>query len=122
MDSASDVTQVTAAQRDLLDEYAERIRAYAKRTVADLIGIGEYLVKAKEQCSHGDWLAWLDREFKWSDRHALNLMRLYELSLSNPKHVSDLNIPVAGLYLLAAPSTPPEAVIPSPPRRKPASG
>jgi hypothetical protein len=25
------------------------------------------------------WLPWLQREFGWTDRHALNYMRVYEL-------------------------------------------
>jgi hypothetical protein len=40
---------------------------------------------------------------------ALNYMRVYELSLKS-ENFSDLRISVSGLYLLAAPSTPPEAV------------
>jgi hypothetical protein len=45
----------------------------------------------------------------WTDRHALKCMQVYEVSLKS-ENFSDLGIPVSGLYLLAAPSTPPEAV------------
>jgi hypothetical protein len=76
--------------------------------VRDVIAIGERLANAKKLCGHGEWLNWLHREFEWTDRHARNFMRTYELSLKS-ENLSDLNIPVSGLYLLAAPSTPPEA-------------
>ena len=42
-------------------------------------------------------------------RAAANYMRAYELSLKS-ENFSDLRIPVSALYLLAAPSTPSEAV------------
>ena len=99
---------VPQAQQAALDAHAEAIRGFGRRVVRDLIEIGEHLVQAKELCSHGEWLAWLGREFEWTDRHARNLMRAYELSLKS-EHLSDLNIPISGLYLLAAPSTPMQA-------------
>jgi hypothetical protein len=52
-------------------------------------------------------LPWLEREFEWTDRHALNFMRVYELT-GKSENFSDLSLPVSGLYLLAAPSTPDE--------------
>lgn len=54
-----------------------------------------------------DTRAWLDREFGWSESTALRYMQTYELGKSVT--VTDLDLPLRGLYLLAAPSTPAEA-------------
>jgi Protein of unknown function (DUF3102) len=89
-------------------EHAEKIRCLGKRVVADVIEIGRRLTECKKLLGHGNWGAWLDREFGWSDRQALNFMRVYELAESKSENFSDLHLPVSVLYLLAAPSTPPE--------------
>ena len=89
-----------------LAENAEEIRNLGKRAAGDVIEIGRRLTEMKELCGRGNWL---QREFGWTDRHALNYMRVYGLSLKS-ENFSDLRISVSGLYLLAAPSTPPEAV------------
>jgi hypothetical protein len=90
-----------------LAEHAAAIRRLGKRVVADVIEIGRRLSKCKDICGHGNWLPWLDREFEWTEQTALNYMRLAELNKSKP--VLDWDLPVKALYLLAAPSTPPEA-------------
>jgi DUF3102 family protein len=91
-----------------LAEHADAIRALGKQTVANIIEIGCRLTDAKNIAGHGNWLPWLDREFGWKEQTARNFMRAYELSLKSPKF-ADLALPLSGLYLLAAPSTPPEA-------------
>jgi hypothetical protein len=100
----------TAKERErVLAENAEEIRALGKRAAGDVMEIGRRLTEMKKVCGHGNWLPWLQREFGWTNRHALNYIRVYELSLKS-ENFSNLGIPVSGLYLLAAPSTPPEAV------------
>jgi hypothetical protein len=96
------------ARQASLDAHAEAMRGLGRHVVRDVVEIGERLAQAKELCSHGEWLTWLRDEFEWTDRHARNLINTYELSLKS-ENISDLNIPVAGLYLLAAPSTPVQA-------------
>jgi hypothetical protein len=49
-------------------------------------------------------LPWLEREFGWTDDTALNFMRVANLAES--RNFRDLNVPISGLCLLAAPSTP----------------
>jgi N6-adenosine-specific RNA methylase IME4 len=66
--------------------------------------IGKHLTEAKRICGHGNWASWLETNFGWTDRTARNLMQVYETFKSET--VSDLNLPIASLYLLAAPSTP----------------
>ncbi len=87
-----------------LADHAEAIRALGKQMIAGTIEIGRRLIEAKVICGHGNWLPWLDREFGWKENTARNFMRVAELAKS--AKFEDLNVPVSGLYLLAAPSTP----------------
>jgi len=99
------VARNVAAQ---LTEHTEAIRALLRRTHENAVEMGKQLTQAKELISHGDWLNWLDREFKWTERTARHLMHVYEMAARHGENFSDLNIPLSGLYLLAAPSTPVE--------------
>ena len=92
----------------ILAQNAEVIRALGKRVIGDIIEIGRRLTEAKQVAGHGNWLPWLDREFGWTEQTALNFMRVHELA-SKSKKFLDLSLPVSGLYMLAAPSTPEEA-------------
>jgi hypothetical protein len=96
-----------ASPDPVLAEHVSAIRTLGRRTVENVIEIGRRLTECKKLVGHGNWLPWLEREFGWSDRTALNFMRVAELSKSET--VSNLNLPVKALYLLAAPSTPDEA-------------
>jgi hypothetical protein len=91
-----------------LAEHAAEIRRLGKRVVGDVIEIGRRLAECKRICGHGNWLPWLDREFKWDERTARNFMSVHEMALKS-ENFSDLDLPISGLYLLAAPSTPAEA-------------
>src|SRR5262245_32482560 len=96
--------QAPACQIDdaILVEHADAIRNLGKQTIDSIIEIGRHLTEAKAILGHGNWLPWLDREFGWSDRTALNFMRVHALALKS-ETVSDLDLPVRALYLLAAP-------------------
>jgi hypothetical protein len=88
-----------------LARHAAEIRRRGKQVMADVIEIGRLLVESKELVGHGNWLSWLEREFQWTDDTALNYMRVHELVKN--RNFRDLShIPLSGLYLLAAPSTP----------------
>jgi Protein of unknown function (DUF3102) len=89
----------------VLAEHAAAIKALGKRVVSDLIEIGRRLTEVKQIVGHGNWLPWLDREFGWKESTALRYMRLHELA-SKSANLTDLDVPISGLYLLAAPSTP----------------
>src|ERR1700730_4793538 len=95
------------SNEQLLELLASTINALRKRVSGDVIEIGQRLVD-KALAGHGNWLPWLEREFGWTDDTALNYMRVYE-KFKN-RNFRDLDLPVSSLYLLAAPSTPPEAV------------
>ena len=97
---------VVAGQADpVLAEHVAEIRRLGKRVVGDVVEIGRRLTECKEIVGHGRWLGWLNAEFGWSDRTALNFMRVYAMATKS-ENFSDLNLPVSALYLLAAPSTP----------------
>jgi hypothetical protein len=94
-----------------LAEHARAIRQLGRRVVADVIEVGKRLAEAKELLGHGNWLPWLQREFQWSASTAENYIRLYNLSakFATVVNLPDLQLDLRSLYLLAAPSTPPEA-------------
>jgi hypothetical protein len=91
-----------------LAAHAAVIRNLGKRVVRDVIEIGRRLAECKQLIGHGGWLLWLEREFRWSEQTARNYIALHELAAKSPT-VVDLDLPMRGLYLLAAPSTPEEA-------------
>ena len=92
-----------------LAEHAEVIRALGKRAVHDIIEIGRRLIEAKAICGHGNWLTWLEHEFGWTDKTAQNFMSVANAA-GKFENFSNLNLPISGLYLLAAPSTPAEVI------------
>jgi hypothetical protein len=106
-DAAAPMTPLQA--QEILNEHADAIRACARRTVHDIIEIGRHLAEAKKMVGHGNFLPWIEREFAWSEDTAERLIAVYALQRQIP-HVAELSLPFSGLYLLAAPSTPPEAV------------
>jgi hypothetical protein len=90
-----------------LTKHVTEIRKLAGTTISNIVEIGRRLTECKKLVGHGNWLTWLEREFGWSESSALRFMRVYELGKSVT--VTDLNLSVATLYLLAAPSTPEKA-------------
>ena len=88
-----------------LAEHAEAIRVLGRQTVANVIEIGRRLTEAKALAGHGGWLPWLEREFGWTDKTAERFMSI----ASKSDKLSNLDVPISGLYLLAAPSTPDSA-------------
>lgn len=93
----------------VLAEHAAVIRALGKRVVADIIEIGRRLTDAKRIAGHGNWLPWLEREFGWTEMTAQRFMQVHDNLALKSNKLLDLELPISGLYLLAAPSTPDEA-------------
>jgi Protein of unknown function (DUF3102) len=88
-----------------LAEHAKKIRGLGKRVVGDVIEIGALLTECKRIAGHGSWLPWLKREFGWTDKTAERFMSVHTLA-GKFDNLSNLELPLSGLYLLAAPSTP----------------
>lgn len=91
-----------AAAQVELSEHANAIRSIGPRVVADVIEIGRRLELCKNHLRHGLWAKWLEREFGWSHRTADNFINISKLAKS--EKISNLNLPLSGLYLLARPS------------------
>src|SRR5260370_7268210 len=85
--------------------------------------VGRRLTACKVQCGHGKWLPWLQREFgSTSESTALRYMQAHEAFGLNPSRVTDLELPMRSLYLLAAPSTPEETPPPTQDHARPDLG
>lgn len=61
-----------------LDERANRIRSLQADVQRGIIEIGNELLAAKKEVGHGNWSAWLETEFSWSDRTARRFMAVAE--------------------------------------------
>ncbi len=107
MPNNSNKQPTSSATETILAQHADAIRARGKRVIGDIIEIGRRLTEAKKIAGHGKWSPWLDREFGWTDDTALNFMRCHEMAKN--RNFRDLSLPISGLYLLAAPSTPDKA-------------
>jgi hypothetical protein len=99
-----------------LDELAERINAEHHQAENALrAGLqhaknaGDLLIEAKKQCKHGDWLLWLKKHVRFSERVAQGYMRVSrkwgELE-AKAKRVSDLPYRDALALLADEPSAP----------------
>jgi hypothetical protein len=94
----------------ILVEHAAEIRRLGKRVKEDVVAIGRHLVEARDHAGHGVWLEWLKTEFDWSDQTAYRFMHVYEAQQKSEFHkLWNSDLPLSGLYALAAPNTPPEA-------------
>ena len=108
--SCEPVRELAKHQLELLDIHVAEINRLGRRMISDAIEIGRRLHACKGMVGHGNWGRWLKEEFDWSEQAALNFIRVYEMAKTKSKNFVDLNVPLSALYLLAAPSTPAEAV------------
>lgn len=88
---------------------AERIRQRLKKTLEDIIEVGNDLLAVKATLPHGQFGRWLRAEFGWSERMGQNFMRVAERFGPKTEIIADLGIQPTAAYLLAAPSIPDEA-------------
>jgi hypothetical protein len=99
--------QLETKLADNVRNAADRIRERIKKTVEDIIEVGNDLLAVKEALPHGQFLPWLKAEFGWSERSAQNFMGVAEKFKS--AKIADLPTQPSAAYLLAAPSLPDEA-------------
>jgi hypothetical protein len=88
---------------------ASRIRDKVKKTIEDIIDVGNDLAAAKAALHHGEFGQWLKAEFGWGERTAQNFMSVADRFGSKSEIVADLSIQPTAAYILAAPSVPDEA-------------
>jgi hypothetical protein len=105
--------QVEANRREaFLAEKADAIRSLAKNVVRDVIKIGRHLSEAKGKFGRGDnpeFLTWTNEALGWSKSSVYNFINVYDL-VQGGNFPNFGNFDLSSLYLLAAPSTPPEVI------------
>jgi protein gp37 len=89
---------------DLVWQYTAEIKRLVSRTAHDVVRIGELLIAVKQELKHGQWLDWLQREFRWSQPTASRFMTVANRFKSFT--VNNLPIEPGALYMLAAKNTP----------------
>jgi hypothetical protein len=73
-----DYTPLAAKTANKVKEAADRIRQTVKRTIDDIITVGNDLLEVKEVLPHGQFTPWLRAEFGWTERTARNFMAVAE--------------------------------------------
>lgn len=101
-------TNIDSEVSTFIQERTTEIKALVNRSARDIIEIGEKLIQVKEKLAHGQFGSWLKTEFKWDERTARNFMTVADKFKS--ENFADLDFAPSALYLLAAPSTPEEAL------------
>jgi len=76
------------------------------RTAQDIVEIGRELIAVKDRVGHGNFLPWIEREFRMSEDTAARFMNVARNTATQISHGAEF--PPAVLYALAAPSTPEE--------------
>ncbi len=89
---------------------AARIREKVKRSIENIIEVGQDLLEVKQALPHGQFGLWLEAEFGWAERTARNFMVVAERFGAKSARIADLQIDATAAYLLAAPSVPEQAV------------
>jgi hypothetical protein len=103
-----DYNTVAEAYRETVRRAALVIKPRLKRAAEDIFVIGKELNATKTLLPHGEYTRWLDVEFGLSDRMAQRFVNVYE-RLGIKSDIMSV-LPPTTLYLLAAPSTPDEAI------------
>jgi hypothetical protein len=103
-----DYNQLPSEHREAVRRSARIIKPLLKRTAEDIFTIGGELRAVKDMLPHGRYTEWLEVEFGLSERMAQHFVNVRERL--GPKSEKFSVLPPSTLYLLAAPSTPDEAI------------
>jgi hypothetical protein len=83
--------QSSKPTKEFLCETADRIRQRMTRTAQDIVEIGRELIAVKDRVGHGNFLPWIEREFRMSEDTAARFMnasgvlwRIAEASAPHP--------------------------------------
>jgi len=105
--SAFNYASLDTGTAQFLNQQASAIKVLVKQSIENIIEVGKRLNDVKALLVHGQWMDWLEAEFGWTERTALNYMRVaQEFKIEN---ISNLQIATSALYVLTQPSTPNEA-------------
>ncbi len=103
-----DYSRLPEAQRSLAEQAARTIKPRLRRAAEDIFVIGAALNGVKARLEHGQFGEWLAVEFGLSRRMAQHFMNVATRLQAKSEKFSHL--PPSTLYLLAAPTTPDEAI------------
>lgn len=101
-----DYDSLTHGTKSLVELKTSEIRSRMGKAAASIIEIGERLIEVKKALPHGQFLPWLEAEFKWTEMTATKMMQVAKTFKS--KQYLDLPIGTSALYLLASDATPQE--------------
>ena len=102
-----DYEALESEQRLVVQQWTGEIKERLQHSAQDIWEVGKRLAEVRGCLKYGQFDSWLKAEFGWSRRTAYNFINVYETFQERAK-LAQLNIATSALYLLAAPSTPPE--------------
>lgn len=105
LDCTFDYSALSADDRKAVESATARINRRLKKTLADMVAIGEDLIAVKERIGHGGFMAWCVAEFGWGKSTVCNYMRVHD-ALAN---FQQLEIAPAAAIRLSERNTPDEA-------------
>lgn len=94
--------------RIVVQQRTGEIRSLVRRSAQDVCDLGAKLIEVKDRLGDGNFREWLRSEFGWSHMTAYRFIQVHERFGRN--NLLQVDVAPSALYLLAAPSTPEEAV------------
>jgi hypothetical protein len=89
-----------------LKQISAQIRKFEKNTIGNVVAIGRLLHEAHEQCEHGEYQAWLEREFAWSYSTCLRYEHAFSFAEKCHRDTFEkMNISLGALHVVASLST-----------------
>ena len=73
-----DYTTLDTDTQAFVQARTAEIHTIARRTAEQIVAIGKALTEVKDRLAQGQFGAWLEAEFQWTDRTARNFMRVYD--------------------------------------------
>ena len=102
-----DYEALSPEKRASVQTWTVEIKERLQHTARTIWEIGERLVEVRSQLEYRQFSSWLKLEFGWSQRTAYNFINVYE-AFPELANFAKIDISISALYVLAAPSTPPE--------------
>ena len=90
----------------LLRQETEKIQSIMKRTVRDIIEIGESLQKIKSKLDYGQFYLWIEEQLSLDPSTASHFMRVADVFGDRKEEVAELGLGISVLYVLASRNSP----------------
>src|SRR6266850_2274986 len=84
-----------------LAQISKKIKALERNTIQNVVETGKLLHEASEKCEHGEYQAWIEREFGWSYRTAVRYRDVYDFQKCHSVTFRTMNFTLTALYLVA---------------------